>query len=980
MEILIIILALCGGVLSLAIYFLPGVVAFMRGHQNTLAIFSPAHLKGVWDVDTRVDANDITVVQQISTANASSVIFSVERHRGYYGDLPGATAKKSLIKNWFEYQATGPWSEECVGGLIYINEDSRAKTPLNVIRRINSVSTTILENDTLNWKEALSAALSNDCKFSVVYSEPFDKRGVWVTNGRKFWLFRSGAFVQYLDMGSDDYIGKRWDVARISRNLVMFVNDSTPARVVRLDSPSTDATANDLSLAGTVTPQKDEQDESGARSWAMEAKADANNDNGALSAGVYKIRIRAVNLDDGGESKFVDIYNVANTAASLTVIANDAISVFTPTYGTGLNATETTAFHGFGPPTHRRWTHIEFWRTNAAGATYYLETRIPIQKYLNENIAATNAILNSGQIERTLEIGSLNYPVGLADSSATALTALTTADLLAGGLPPICRKIASLAGVTICAGRAGLTPESASVDAVQYFAPVSAATYTTVTRTFSRGGAPNVTYTWKDGDKIEVTDGGDGGLALGLFELDSTSGTNTFIVVSDDVPGTVNSTDVRFFVRRPVTIKYPTIESDEDIWYSRTELFSPESFPTRTLQLSAIGDTLRDLVNVGAYVAVIMQRGVHLLFLDGTTLVRDTIAPDAEGTPWEDSVVTIGQAVLWATPTGPNIMVVSNGVNQNGHRGEIKPFDPQERMRNWFAEAAEKGYSIDAGVDTFNKCIRWRRKQDANTYQVAQVNYGTGQWTLLDDDNGVRYVRSALVEETPASAPYLYSFTAEGAALRVNYQGTTDPYSDATVQDVTDESYVVAPTSIRLNGVFSAKMIGDVVRFRSTNSNVDGKARVIREATEDKIVFDFLSGLTYEDEFIIGANRFRVKFAPKYGTQPMTVKTLDAFHGRALPGQRNGTAGPWPNPPDKSITVRAYRNFSTTADATATMPIYDETSASRVSLDRTLDLAAQGTAIEFEVECIESRTDFGIELLSAEVREEATYVEDVSAK
>lgn len=931
---------------------------FRLGDAVSVYGVSPdTRFRGSYRVASRTSATDIVLLDPIAPSNLSNVRATYERYRGYSDRKHDSFTTHSsvlLIKNHFEYLATGPWPDAMVGGLITVNADSRSQDSngkQNVQRTISSISTSVHPNDTINWGVDLKDAAGNvegwalNDKFSIVYPDGFDKRGVWVTNGRKFWLFRGAAFTQYLDLGSDTYLGQRWSVSRIASNLAMFVNAKHPPRTVRLSSSASTAVSTDETLAGMLPPRKEPEIEvDTATNNGFTRAADAG---GSLGAGVIKIKLRFVNLDESAESTFWDV-------ASITATANQRVEVY--------HHDSTASPSPFTPAIHKRWTHLEIWRTVAGGSAYFLESRVEINDPKENELLGNDA--KSNFVARAIPG---NYPIKLSDTDLLALTAATSADQLAGGLPPICQKVVSLSGVTICLGAASASTTSASVDAYTSF--VGDASYTAATKEITQAGYFQG-YVVKTGDRFEIFDGGiDGasGLAVGQYVVSSTSGGNTVTLATS--AGSLDATGVRGFLRRAITIKYPTIESDEDVWYSRTDKFAPESFPTRTLTLSRTGDTFRNAVNVGGSIAVIMDKGVHLIFWDGTQLLRRTVASDGVGTPWADSVIVIGPAVIWATPSGPRIMRASDSVNQDGSFGEIKDLDESGRMRNWFAESADNGYSIDSGVDVFNSCIRWRRKQDANTYQVAQLNYKTGKWTLLDDDNGVRYVRTSYAEATPAVAPYLYSITQDGAAFRVNYQGTDTAYPSATVQSKTIASDTVTPTFIERVAVFSASMVGEVVRFRSSNSAVDGQARVIRAATSDRITFDSLSGLARGDEFIIGANRFRVKSAPRYGGSKLNVKTLDSIHARVLPGPR-GAAG--------SMALRAYRDFGTEAISSGSVPVFDESSIEKVSLDRTILVESDGTALEFTLECVEARTDFRVELIAAEVREQATYVEDAS--
>lgn len=268
-----------------------------------------------------------------------------------------------------------------------------------------------------------------------------------------------------------------------------------------------------------------------------------------------------------------------------------------------------------------------------------------------------------------------------------------------------------------------------------------------------------------------------------------------------------------------------------------------------------------------------------------------------------------------------------------------------------------------------------------NDYQVAQFNYRSGRWTLLDDDNGVAYVQTVYAESSAQEAPHLYSLTAEGTLFELNYRGLADPYESDTVQDELTADDQIGATRIRRPGAFNSAMTGDMMRFYSSNLAIDGVARVIRTATDDQITFDSLAGLAPGDEFVVGANRFIVRFAALRGRNRQNVKTLDGLRVVARPGTRN-TSGSWPDPPDGRLTARVYRDFEPTAEhmTERTVEVFDESEVEETTLSREVPIGGAGTAVEVELECIEARTDFSIEAIEARVTESGDLIADASTE
>jgi len=267
-------------------------------------------------------------------------------------------------------------------------------------------------------------------------------------------------------------------------------------------------------------------------------------------------------------------------------------------------------------------------------------------------------------------------------------------------------------------------------------------------------------------------------------------------------------------------------------------------------------------------------------------------------------------------------------------------------------------------------------------YQALQVNLATGMMTLLDDDSGDWYCRSNYAGAAEVDQARLYSVDTYGAAFEENYYGAAHPYDAVTVQDVIDGTYVLTPFTITKVGAFGANMLGEVIRFKGhTTASIDGLARVILEATADEIEFRMLPNTPAAgDEFIIGAVRFRVRFAPLPGKMGNSVKTLDGFRVTALPGDRNVDNEVWPDPPTAKITTRCYRDHHDVAgdDNDAEIEIFDEGDTGETTLDRISSLDGQGASLQVELECTDARTQVRFASIEARVREEAPEWTDAS--
>lgn len=251
-------------------------------------------------------------------------------------------------------------------------------------------------------------------------------------------------------------------------------------------------------------------------------------------------------------------------------------------------------------------------------------------------------------------------------------------------------------------------------------------------------------------------------------------------------------------------------------------------------------------------------------------------------------------------------------------------------------------------------------------FQVLQLGLRTGRITLLDDDNGIIYAKSTTAEATEKSSPHVYSVDDRtGQVLEVNHLQDSHPYDGKTVQDTLAEtSYAVSTTEIRSLGaaLFSTAMIGDTIRFRSTNRSVHDQARVIMSATELAVTFDPVSGLGIGDTFLIAPIRLRLRFAPMVGGSRLTVKTIKGLQIRARPGERAAA---------QELAVRLFQNYAIEPISETKVPVFVGDESGRTTDDRILSLEGQGGALELEVENLETRNDFELELIEAEVHEEA---------
>lgn len=874
-----------------------------------------------------------------------------------------------LIMSPLLYAETGGWSDELVNSLVFFNNDRRLATSRTLgVKSIESFGQT---NNALRLNGTFSPG--DDGKVSVVGSVRVNRRGILLSNGRKFWMQQGGEVTLLMDLNSDDFLGVKWRIARIATNRLLLVHPDYAPRVLHFNRA--DVVADDDALAGCIPPQKPasielltDTDRRNA-SWLMYPTS-----GGSLNAGTIQALVRGVNLEDGIYSAMVPVTHGGSLSNNptvaggtspnlkkLTVTATQRVSVYTAINSEDDKSGASDAT-GFTPPIHKRITHIEVWRTQAgASSAFYLESRMVIADPIPGNELMTSSagtVKGRGWFAQT---PPGTFPITLADTDVLGLVQLSDSERFSGGLPPVCKDVVSLFDTTVCFGRASNLPEIPVAYARNIFTTTASYDPTTGLVTFDGGITTSEydTYVFQEGDQLVVSyhskevDEVSDALPPGVYDITAFSAGTVTIATGLTPAAEGTQTDIHCHIRRPYPVQYPVIESDEDVWYSRTDLFAPENFPARVLRLSRSGDTFRKAVVVDPYVVVVMAQGVHLLYKSGTELLKETIAENGMGTPWEDSVVVAGKVVFWADSQGIQALSMSAQGDDMGNRGKINRVNGLA-FESWFQEAVLNGETIDAGYDSFNGCLRFRRSSG----QVLQGSLRTGRWTLLDDDRGVNYVSSAYAEEVPVLDALLYSTEAEtGRLFNVNNQQDSHPYDGYTVQAVLQD-YNTSPTKIQsLISEFTPFMAGDVIRFRIPGQ--DDEVRTILTATDKVITFSAVYDIQSRDEFLIGSNRFRIRFAPLHGDHRNSSKRIHDIQLRAFPGSRDSA---------EQITLRGISDYDETTRLAETVNVFKtgQTSQSRVG-----SLAIEGTALEIELENLETRNDFFMESLLVEVREES---------
>ena len=946
---------------------------------DVCAIYAPVSLRGVYPVLAR-DTGAETITIKSGIAPGSATTFDIFHNTPFAERLsvPSTGDTDWLVKTPALYTKEGPWvTEESVGFLIS-NGDERVASEESMDSPV--LATRYQLNDSLDTEGNLTP--DDHHKIQVISEKEGNLRGVLLTNGRKFWLLQNSTLKLMMDLGDDALLGQTWRTTRIARNRILLVNSKYAPRVLHLDAkePSVGQISGDETLAGCVAPIKPRDvenrnpDLNTASSWL--AFSDVISPVGGLESDRhYKIKIRGVNLEDNLESEFVQVFSAASLALPtdqhatlkeniLTGAADKSISVYMATRDNG----------GFSPPIHSRITYLEVWRSTASTANdtdapdvYYLESRMEISVLFgNEKESSTDHPLFE------LTPPAAGFPVQIADSIIPNFPVVTAADLSAGGTPPICKDVVSLQGVTFCFGKADASIVKPIMEGNDYFLLnlLDHSIVSSKSRINGTGAFSN--YTFVPGDKFRVLYGGRNAagetLPSGDFAIERRVTGNVLELTTEISPVVTTGSSVIGVIVRSFEINWPRILSDEEVWFSRTDIFAPESFPVRVKTVSRSGDIFRRAVKVSNFIVMVMDRGVHLIRLEGTNVVVDTIAESGEGTPWPDSVVVVGTAVIWASQQGLRVLIASPEADIEGRRARITPLG-DDRFRSWFSDAFNNGETIDAGVDEINGCVRFRRAISTplgTHYRVLQYNFRNDSFVFLDDDSG--FIYASCVDVTGGDdSQRLYSVSDTGNVFEVNHEEDVHPYDNLTLQDTLGSNYIVSSTSIERDtaAVFSPSMAGDIIRFRIGDNEY---IRTIATATDRRLTFAAITVSLVGAVFVIAAIRTKIRFSSLRGALLGSVKTVEKVQVKARKGDRHLSS--------EKLSLKVFNEFGAVEQDAGTIGIFDPGDSGKTTESEVSSIGGQAAALEIQIETIDARTDYELEQVEISVREEADILVD----
>ena len=236
--------------------------------------------------------------------------------------------------------------------------------------------------------------------------------------------------------------------------------------------------------------------------------------------------------------------------------------------------------------------------------------------------------------------------------------------------------------------------------------------------------------------------------------------------------------------------------------------------------------------------------------------------------------------------------------------------------------------------------------------------------------------------------------TKKGTIFEINSRQLAHPYDAHTQQEVlSSDNYTITTTSIQIDTSttarrFRAEMLGDTVRIISTSGR-DGNTREISAVTAGALgtahIIAFeppVLGLDAADSFVIGGNHFKIRFAPYFGTDYSSVKTVYGCVVHAAPGVRHADNSNWPDPPTGKIDVRCYQNLADTAisEKLSEINVFDEDDVSRLTEDRYSGVEGEGNTLELEIESRDAKMDFRLDHISCDVVEHVIDLVDASTE
>ena len=207
------------------------------------------------------------------------------------------------------------WPQECLQMYLIKNADER-NGPCEVAV-INSISTTTVTDDTINFSPPFQNAWAAADKFSIVFAVSGDKRGIVAASNSQVGY----AIIEFLIGGVlDKYFTVptvttgQWRCAQIASDRLMFVHPYSPTIIIKLkdavDGTLSISTVGGLLPPGSSAPAGGLIGQQFFRGLAGQFIGFASGfDAGMTSSTSTKILVRAINMETGSESELVQVRN-----------------------------------------------------------------------------------------------------------------------------------------------------------------------------------------------------------------------------------------------------------------------------------------------------------------------------------------------------------------------------------------------------------------------------------------------------------------------------------------------------------------------------------------------------------------------------------------------------------------------------------------------------------------------------------------------
>lgn len=863
-----------------------------------------------------------------------------------------------------------PFTEKMVGGFFQLTKYVsyiRPKTITRVDLQATPAHRSALFFDELEWgdpgsKHFFMEDLGNPefrrrtFDFTIFYREFYDKRGIWVSDGQTFWLLHNGQYTKYLNLGSDSgTLGTEWRGSQISPMVFMFVAENQLPRVIQLNTLPVAESTTHRTLPGESEP-----------TGGVTEVGNTHHLAGLLPPAAAFLQERNA-LDFGGvliDSVFAGGPADEDASSSLTGYEN-------PTAETEVRYRVKARV--VDDATGAASEFVNCYTTSSPSEAPGLNHRHPKRLIWNPIYPSQATGVRGFVVQDAFpEEGELRQP--LKTGRATHIEFWRTASLGIDYFRELVKPVHWPRGV-FDEGR--LDPQ-----------------YTTLVEFDPEFPGQFARASW-------------GVLGMSDDELLENFVLTRVLRLSGGLPpacrdvisiqamticGGAGTEDV-LYTQQGKQIDWPRLSSDEEIIHSeiKENLNLTESFyygddivrGVDLRRLSRAGDTFQAFTVAGDVALAIMRHGAHVIRRVGDEVETQALAERGAGTPWPKTVLSIGDVAMWATTNGLRIY------NPTANDGAgVLSLIQYEEMSDWFAEALREGMDVEAGFDERRGTLHFRRSRDGAFIDGAVYNLRFKAWSLMEDDNGFRYVSSTHADATAKEAAALYSIGRDGSIFEVNYEGTTHPYDGLAVQGIIGVDPGVSQFVGTNNTIatfhtpkFDKIMQGDLVRVRSSSPVLDGQVRKITAVFGFVVHFDLLpAALSDGDEFIIGAVPFRARWHAVTGAFAGNVKTLEALEVVARPGPRHSENPLWPDRPEAKLTVRAYRDIGDAPieEQLADIPIFADEDVEFVSEDRFSKAEIQGTAIEIEVESLDARSDFVLTRVVGRYREDGDQESDAS--